>query len=327
MIIYLERDIEHLPLTQNILKKFPQADIVRIRHYKNIFDATVQFPIEESFVLARLRWDHVSTCPPGYDWYDYSFFFKSSLWCVFDCDYCYLKWAFKNHAMKIIFVNYEEIQDSIRKVISSVREKDKTGKIIFYASNYSDIQWLDMITQFNASFIPFFEIFPWVICESRTKSANITSLLPFEAPKNYEIAFSLNPESIIQQYEHKTSSLTERVHAINTLIDRGWKVGLRFLPLLPVHEYESVYRKFLEQLKEEIDFHKVHSFSVGSLLFTKEDYKVIMKKNPWFDMLYSIHQKDSTDGFIRFPLKIRTDFYKLFREFLPKEKTSICLDI
>ena len=55
MIIYLERDIEHLPLTQNILKKFPQADIVRIRHYKNIFDATVQFPIEESFVLARLR--------------------------------------------------------------------------------------------------------------------------------------------------------------------------------------------------------------------------------------------------------------------------------
>ncbi len=327
MILYIEQDILENPRTQIFLDKYPRAERVIIRNYKNIFDKKIPYPIDDCIILAAIHGNHVTECPPWYDLYNHSFFFKTSIGCLFDCDYCYLKGAFENHAMKVFFLNYEEIQDSIRTTIQSVREKDPHGSIIFYASDYSDIQWFDILSGFNESFIPFFEQFEGVICESRTKSANIATLRSFkDTPKNFEVAFSLNPEAIIAQFEHKSASLSLRIEAINILLDAGWKVWLRFLPLLPVPGYESMYRDFLEHVATSVDFSRVHSFSVGSLLYTKADYRVMQKKVPGFSLLYQIEQ-DTEDGFLRFPLPVRTYFYKLFREFLPKEKTSICLDV
>jgi hypothetical protein len=42
--------------------------------------------------------------------------------------------------MKVFFLNYEEIQESIRETIQRVRRDDPHSSIIFYASDYSDIQ-------------------------------------------------------------------------------------------------------------------------------------------------------------------------------------------
>jgi len=84
---------------------------------------------------------------------------------------------------------------------------------------------------FNQSFIPFFEKFPNVLMESRTKSSNIKPLLSLKNEtlrhlnnetmrsfQNTEISFSLNPQSIIDSFEHKTSSLDQRINSINTLL-------------------------------------------------------------------------------------------------------------
>lgn len=324
MILYIEKQARNFPLTKRICEKFPHATIIEIQHYKNIFDKPLGgYPTENCLILARLVWDHISSCPPGYDPYDYSFFFKTSLNCVYDCEYCYLKWAFRND-FRVIFVNYDEIMGTIEQKISSVRAQDPHGSIIFYASDYSDIQALDTLTDFNAHFIPFFDRFPGVIVESRTKSANITSLLGFEKiPENFEIAFSLNPEEIIRQYEHKSASLEQRMNAVNTMIDRGYKVGLRFLPLLPVPGYLDIYETFLKQVRERIPLERVHSFSIGSLLYTREDYKQMLKKIPNFDMLYRI-ESTTDDNFVRLPLEVRVNFYKLFEKYLGD--FSVCLD-
>ncbi|MEA3386886.1 MAG: hypothetical protein U9Q66_00350 [Patescibacteria group bacterium] len=55
--------------------------------------------------------------------------------------------------------------------------------------------------------------------EIRSKSANINSLLKLKASENIEIAFSLNPEEIINKYELKTVSLGLRIACINKLLD------------------------------------------------------------------------------------------------------------
>lgn len=214
--------------------------------------------------------------------------------------------------------------ETIEHKIHSVRVQDPDGSIIFYASDYSDIQALDTLTEFNAHFIPFFERFPGVIVESRTKSANIISLLSLpQIPENFEIAFSLNPEEVIQQYEHKSASLEQRIGAINLLLNRGFKVGLRFLPLLPVPGYLDIYEKFLKQVRATIPLEKVYSFSIGSLLYTCEDHKQMLKKIPNFDMLYRI-ESTTDDGFVRLPLEVRVNFYKLFERYLGD--FSVCLD-
>ena len=59
----------------------------------------------------------------------------------------------------VIFVNYDEIKEKIKNQILSLRTEGYQGQISFYASNYSDIQGIDMLTEFNQTFIPFFEQF------------------------------------------------------------------------------------------------------------------------------------------------------------------------
>jgi spore photoproduct lyase len=324
MIIYLESHIRNHPCALRILSKFPGIPVIEIAHYKNIFDKSIgNCSTEKCLILAKLEGDHISACPPGYDRYDHSFFFKNSIGCVFDCAYCYLKGAFKNR-FPVIFVNFEDIQDEIERKISLVREQDPTGSIMFYSSDYSDVLALDEIMGFTQSFIPFFEKFSGVACEIRTKSANIQSLLSLPSvPKNTEIAFSLNPDTIIARYEHGAPSLQARIDALTALLAKGFRVGLRFLPLLPVPDFVSVYEDFLVQITRTIPLDRIVSISVGALLFTSDDYKNMLRKYGDLDCLYHIDPV-SDDAFVRLSKDIRTQFYDLFSKYL--KGYSVCLD-
>ena len=325
MIIYLEKQAKNYPIVKKILEKNKKAQVIEILNYKNIFDKNIWENItEKCLILAKLNSSAITKAPEKY-WHNWnSFFFKTSLNCVFDCNYCFLKWAFKND-FSVIFVNYEDIKNEIKNKIIEVKKEnwEKKEDIWFYSSDYSDIQGFDYLTNFNEEFIPFFEKFDWVMMETRTKSWDINSLLRLKnIPKNTEIAFSLNPQILIEKYEKKTASLNARINALNSLIEKNFKVWIRFLPLLPVENYYEIYSDFIEELKEKIDFSKINSSFVWGLLYTKEDYKKILKKNPELDILYKL--EDSWDWFFREKRKIRDNFYKLFKKF--DEKCMICLD-
>ena len=366
MLIYLEKKAKNYPETQRILEKFQSAQILEIDNYKNIFDKNFwDFATEQCFIIAKNTWANVLAAPHCYGYAKNAFFFKTSLNCLFDCSYCYLKWAFKN-SFPVIFVDYDGIKNDILKVVEEAKNeshchseqkchpefisaspKDQhTGSpegdagdpetssgwhqgyewqqpIWFYSSDYSDIQAFSQLTSFNEEFIPFFEKLKNVFLEIRTKSANISNLLnlPF-VPKNTEIAFSLNPEQIITEYEHKTASLEDRVEAINKLLKAGFLVWIRFVPLLPVDNYLEVYEKFITEIVTKIDFSQINSIIVGWLLYTQDDYKEILRKNP-VDIFYKL-EKDS-DWFVREKLEVRNEFYKLFKKYF--KDFWVCFDL
>ena len=74
--------------------------------------------------------------------------------------------------------------------------------------------------------------------------------------------------------------------AIQRLLQNNIPVGLRFIPLLEVKNYETIYRDFLLYVKEKIDFTKISSVFIGWLLYTKNDYNTMMKKRTksWFTL-------------------------------------------
>ncbi len=218
-------------------------------------------------------------------------------------------------------------------------KSDYNNAIWFYSSDYSDILWMDYLSGFIQEFVPFFEnvrylpfskgvpegggIRAKVLMEVRTKSANIQPILNLGfVPKNTEFAFSLNPQQLIEKYEKWTSNLEERINAINILLEKGYKVGLRFLPLLPVVNYKEIYTKFAKEVAEKIDMSKISSSFASGLLYTKPDYNVMLKKYPKLDILYRLHQEK--DGFVREKREVRDYFYNLFRDL--DEKCFICLD-
>ena len=330
MIFYIEKEIIDSSQVQKILKKFSKSknlQILEIDNYKNLFDKKISWDVWENiFVLAKLKSDPITTAPPKY-WHNWNaYFFKTSLNCIFDCSYCFLKWAFKN-SYPVLFLNYEDIQEKIEEKILEIKKNNPNHDTIrFYSSDYSDIQGFDFMSDFNENFVKFFEKFDNVMMETRTKSSDIENFLEMAekwlVPKNTEIAFSLNPQSLIEKYEHKTSSLKARFSAINKLLEKWFKVWLRFLPLLPVQNYEEVYKKFLEEVKKNIPMEKIFSVFATWLLYTREDYKKILQKNPELDILYKL--EDWWDWFFREKENVRKNFYKIFEEFY--EKTIICLD-
>ena len=130
--------------------------------------------------------------------------------CVYNCRYCFLKGTFENN-FPVIFVNDEEMQGEMNNFLSSenylppsplLETKRGNEKLVLYASNYSDLLAMEGMTGFHRSWIPFFEQFEGVMMESRTKCGNIQPLLDlWFVPKHTEIAFSLNPQEIINHYE------------------------------------------------------------------------------------------------------------------------------
>lgn len=359
MIIYIEKNLRDNKIAKNIISFYKDADVLEIDNYKNIFDKNIPYKTEKSIIIAWVN-NAILEAPV---WYGHAwiwYFLKNSLNCIFDCKYCYLKWAFKND-LPVFFVNYEEMKKQILEKLSEIRwsiskneeirernffskwdylnnvsewEKNISDKefqssldietIWFYSSDYSDNLSTDNLTSFSSEFIPFFDSLENVKMEIRTKSINIKNLLSQKHSKNIEIAFSLNPSEVISKYELKTPGLDMRIEAINKLIEAWWQVWIRFLPLLEIENYKEIYEKFLKEVTKKIDFSKVYSVFIWWLLYTKEDYNKMLKKEPYLDVLYKL--EDSKDGFVREKREVRDYFYNLFDWLIRDQKCNRCLD-
>lgn len=284
MLLYVEKNIIDHPRTQCILRQFPRATVIPIRNYKNYYDVDHgTLPSTQSMIIARAPKNPISPAPDGYGFAGVGLFLKTSLGCIYDCEYCYLKGMFRNDT-PVYFVDYEYIWGELVKKIEAIRKR-KTEPIYIYCSDYSDIQGMDVFSGFNAFFLPRIDDLEHVLMESRTKSPNIQSLLAFGTPaSNTEISFSLNPQKIIDTYERGTATLDQRIHNIQTLLNRGWKVGIRIIPLMPVSDFESIYTNFIQKIQQEIKIQDLHSMFIGGLMYTKRDFKKIQKKGYLEDM-------------------------------------------
>lgn len=295
MLIYYESKTKDFPITKQIFDKFKISEKIEIQHYKNLFDAKIwNYKTEPLIILAKQEYIPILPTPPNY-WFPWkSFFFKPSLNCFFNCKYCYLQWTFRNR-FPVFFLNYEDMQKEIKNQIKTERENWFEGPITFYASNYTDLLATEDISHFHENFLPFCETLPDnILIETRTKSANITPLLNYVKNWNpptqkMEIAFSLSPHTIAQKYELWTATLDEKLSAINQLISNWFRVWLRFLPLLPVNNYQQIYKEFLDEVISKVDNNKISSIALAPLIFNQWDYNVLIKK----------YQNDSDFSFIK----------------------------
>lgn len=297
MLIYYESKIKNSSITQQIFDKFNNSEKIEIQHYKNLFDTRIwNYKTESFIILAKQEHIPILPTPPNYGFPWKSFFFKPSLNCFFNCKYCYLQWTFKNR-FPVFFINYEDMQKEIINQIKKERQSWFDGQITLYASNYTDLLATEDISHFHENFLPFCESLPNnVLIETRTKSANITPLLNYaqnlkwkKPTQKMEIAFSLSPRIIAKKYEIWTASLDEKLSAINQLIDKWFRIWLRFLPLLPINNFQQIYSEFIDEINNTININKTTSITIAPLIFNQWDYNIINKK----------YQNDSDFSFIK----------------------------
>ena len=297
MLIYYESKIKDLPLTKQIFEKFKNSEKIEIQHYKNLFDAKIwNYKTQPLIILAKQEHIAILSTPKNYGFPWKSFFFKPSLNCFFSCKYCYLQWTFRNR-FPVFFLNYEDMQKEIINQIQKERLSWFNDQITFYASNYADLLATENISHFHEKFLPFCEsLSDNVLIETRTKSANITTLLNYAKNLNWksptqkiEIAFSLSPRLIAKKYELWTATLDEKLQCINQLLEKDFRMWLRFLPLLPVENFQQIYSEFLDEVIDKININKIASITIAPLIFNQWDYNVLIKK----------YQNDSDFSFIK----------------------------
>ena len=204
-----------------------------------------------------------------------NYYFSHMLNCLYDCRYCFLQGMYPS-AHYVIFVNFEDFATEIGNLMS-----EHSGQTCYFFSGYDcDSLAFDGVTQFLDFFIPFFALYPQAVLELRTKSANIRPLLQHQPIGNCVVAFSLSPELVAQEFDHKAPPVLKRLQAMQQLAAAGWKIGLRFDPLIDVEEFEILYQQFIEQIFLTVPAAAIHSVSVGPLRFPQKMYQKIVKLYP-----------------------------------------------
>jgi spore photoproduct lyase len=279
-MLYVEEEILNHPRTLQIQSRFPDSEVVPCGRYGEIFNRRAQsFRLQKrrpSLILAKKHRHFVHDAPAGFGLVGTKgYTFSHMLNCIYDCRYCFLQGMFRS-AHYVVFVNYEDFQWEMEEKIRAA-----AGGPLFFFSGYDcDSLALEPVTRFAASFVPFFARFPQAWLELRTKSTQIRSLLEMDAVPNVVVAFSLTPEEVAAAVEHLTPGVDRRILAMKKLRERGWKLGLRFDPLIYNEDFREQYRRLYRQVFAAVPVESLHSVSLGPFRLPHELFRTMLRLYP-----------------------------------------------
>ena len=278
--IYVEEAIKNHPRTKFILKKFKKSRIILIDKYGEIFNKRNQnFRIQKSnpcIILAQKKDGFVLPAPEGFGiGSSKNFYFSHMYNCIYDCRYCFLQGMYSS-ANYVIFVNFEDFDIALKEII----ENNKNSKLTFFSGYDCDSLAFENVTGFAKHILSIFGTYTQIEVEFRTKSIQKQPFLSLNPMKNVILAYSLMPELMSNSLDNKAPSISKRIRVISELASKGWKIGLRFDPLIHGENWKELYKELLENIYNKISPNCLHSVSFGTLRFPKRMFKDILKLYP-----------------------------------------------
>ena len=194
--IYVEDDAFNYPLSKEILGRLKDSHIIRIKHYKDIFNRAGQdFLLQKQSRSLILSVNRNEKIYPGarvcQSFGNDNFYYTSNIMnCVFDCEYCYLQGMYPSGNI-VIFVNYDDYFTEIEKILAK-------HDMYICISYDTDLLAMENLTGFVGKWIRFTLSHPSLKIEIRTKSAFDTSCFP--KCDRVIFAWTLSPEYIIERF-------------------------------------------------------------------------------------------------------------------------------
>ncbi len=320
--IYVEQKIKDHPNTLRIIERFPQAQVVNINNYKEVFNRPKQDYIYQSksrkLILAEKKppffYPGAEVC---HDFGYTNFYYTSTILnCIYNCAYCYLKGMFET-ANLLFFVNIEDYFASLAKFIS----KEK----IFLAVSYeSDLLALEHIFPYTKHWLNFAKQHHHILIEIRTKSANYHLIKEIPPLDNVILAWSLTSHELHARYEDLTPNILARIKNIKEAVSAGWQVRLSFDPIIIYPDWVKGYQQLINYLFQEVPPAKIYDLSLGVFRMGK-DYLKNMKKTSESDLIY--YPFSLIDGVYTYEKEIEDKLLAQVTEMLlahvPKEKIIV----
>ena len=305
--VYIEEEVRNHPRTRQILARFPDARRVGCERYGEVFNPRAQsFRLQKkapSLILARKHRNHILEAPDGYGiGGGRNFYFSHMLNCPYDCRYCFLQGMFRS-AHYVVFVNYEDFVEGIER-----RVAENPGSTSFFFSGYDcDSLAFEGVTGFADYFLDSFAALPDAWLELRTKSTRIGGLLERSPLENCVVAFSLTPDEVARALEHQAPSLKRRIEAMRKLAAKGWKIGLRFDPLIYQEGWQDQYRRLFSDVFEAIEPASIHSVSLGSFRLPASYFRSMTRLYPEEKLFASPLEDDS--GMVSYEASLEQEIF------------------
>ncbi len=285
--VYVERGVKDHERTARVLERLPKATVVECERYGEVFNRRQQsFRLQKrnpSLILSEKTGELVLPTPAGYGVGGaHNSYFSHMLNCPYDCRYCFLQGMYRS-AHQVLFVNYEDTFERIVELNAA-----SEGECWFFSGYDCDSLAFEGVSGFVSDTLDFLANDPRAspsgatapMVELRTKSASIEPLLRRKPLDNVVVAYSLSPASVAQDVEHRAPSLDRRIEALRRLQQHGWRVGLRFDPLLLLPNAHELYSELFAQVFAVLDQATVHSVSLGVFRLPKDFHRRLLRLYP-----------------------------------------------
>jgi len=245
--------------------------------------------------------------------------------CTMDCSYCYLQEYLSGNPALKVFSNTGDLLAEADELLSKHRRfffRIGTGEI-------TDSLALDPYIGFSREIIPFFAEQPNTLLELKTKSDCIDELLSLDPKGRVVVAWSMNPERVIDLHEHGTASLHERLRAARRCQEAGYRLGFHFDPMVDYPGWDKDYQGMLEQLFGAVDWRHIAWLSMGVVRMTPALKRIMRERFPRSSLVAG-EQVLCPDGKLRYFHPLRVAMYrKMFawiRRTAPTVKVYLCME-
>ncbi|GAB4201717.1 MAG: deoxyribodipyrimidine photo-lyase [Bacteroidia bacterium] len=315
-VVYVEKQIVGHPTTQSVLDKIHPSEILVINDYKEVLNQTNSHwgfnKAYQKIILAKRKSEFyykgaALTSNVGHRHFYYN---TLALNCLYHCEYCYLQGMY-NTPHLVMFLNNKDFINAAKRLIRQLKSN------IYLALSYdTDLPALEKYYPYCREWMDFAAIEKNITIEIRTKSNQLNFIQETEASENVILSFTLSPEQIQKKYEPFTPSLEQRLKAVKTSMDKGFRVMLCFDPLLFIPQYQSVYADFFENIFSIITPSTRISASVGTFRMNNDFLKRIRKNGNTSDIyLYSYEVKNKI---ATYPQHIRQEMITFVKSELEK---------
>ena len=170
--------------------------------------------------------------------------------CLYNCTYCYMK-RHKPEGLDIATNVYDILTEiNNHSIFANVEKPNQTHPdfITYDISCNEDFALHAKYHDWKAIF-EFFKKHSKIMGSFATKYVN-ENLLEYNPEGKIRIRFSLMPESYTNYLEPNTSSIIERIKAIDRFINAGYDVHINFSPVIVTYGWLEKYEELFKQVND-----------------------------------------------------------------------------
>jgi spore photoproduct lyase len=193
--------------------------------------------------------------------------------CLFDCSYCYMK----RHQPEglTIATNINDILTEINNhcAFAVVDKPNQTHKdYITYDISCNEDFALHLRYYPWQYIFDFFKQHPRAMASFATKYVN-EKLLSYNPEGKVRVRFSLMPQHYADLLEPETSSILNRIKAIDRFIEAGYDVHINFSPVIVHDRWLNHYEYLFKQVEEHVKYKDLVKAEVIFLTHNQDKHK------------------------------------------------------